>query len=177
MWSNWGFDRFPPFTSSPNIPGRFPVNLDVVTVQNFDTFLAKKFFVVSKHNPSWLFSTYTPCSIIITDICTLQVCVPTIYGKLYPRLICCPDHTVSLICLSPQSLLLRHLLKHLISSSVLRPVPHRRLCLWRPPPWTWSRPSHHSCWHTSPTLSPAISLKLILADLGPYRQKKAHLVS
>jgi hypothetical protein len=44
----------------------FPVNLDVVTVQNFDAFLAKKFFVV---------------------------CVPTIYGKLYPRLICCPDHT------------------------------------------------------------------------------------
>ena len=26
---------------------RFPVNLDVVTVQNFDAFLAKKFFVVS----------------------------------------------------------------------------------------------------------------------------------
>jgi hypothetical protein len=25
----------------------FPVNLDVVTVQNFDNFLAKKFFVVS----------------------------------------------------------------------------------------------------------------------------------
>jgi len=44
----------------------FPVNLDVVTVQNFDAFLAKKFFVV---------------------------CVPTIFGKLYPRLICCPDHT------------------------------------------------------------------------------------
>jgi len=37
-----------------------------VTVQNFDAFLAKKFFVV---------------------------CVPTPYGKLYPRLICCPDHT------------------------------------------------------------------------------------
>ena len=27
----------------------------------------------------------------------VQVCVPTIYGKLYPRLICCPDHTVSFI--------------------------------------------------------------------------------
>lgn len=44
----------------------FPVNLDVVTVQNFDNFLARKFFVV---------------------------CVPTVYGKLFPRLICCPDHT------------------------------------------------------------------------------------
>jgi len=43
---------------------KFPVNLDVVSVQNFDAVLAKKYFVV---------------------------CVPTIYGKLFPRLICCPD--------------------------------------------------------------------------------------
>ena len=44
---------------------RFPVNLDIVTVHNFDAVLAKKYFVV---------------------------CVPTVYGKLFPRLICCPDH-------------------------------------------------------------------------------------
>ena len=37
----------------------------MVTVQNFDAVLAKKYFIV---------------------------CVPTIYEKLFPRLICCPDH-------------------------------------------------------------------------------------
>ena len=36
-----------------------------MTVQNFDAVLAKKYFIV---------------------------CVPTIYGKLFPRLICCPDY-------------------------------------------------------------------------------------
>jgi hypothetical protein len=44
---------------------RFPVNPDVVTAHNFDAVLAKKYFIV---------------------------CVPTVYGKLFPRLLCCPDH-------------------------------------------------------------------------------------
>ena len=82
---------------------RFPVNLDVVTVQNFDSFLAKKFFVVrialiisalNVFNFHQILKKSTS-SLLHLKI-ELQVCVPTIYGKLYPRLICCPDHTVSL---------------------------------------------------------------------------------
>ena len=38
---------------------------DVVIAYNFDAVLAKKYFIV---------------------------CVPTVYGKLFPRLLCCPDH-------------------------------------------------------------------------------------
>ena len=47
---------------------RFPVNLDVVTAHNFDAFLAKKYFII---------------------------CVPTVYGRWFPRLIHCPDNQVS----------------------------------------------------------------------------------
>ena len=36
-----------------------------MTAHNFDAVLAKKYFIV---------------------------CVPTVYGKLFPRLLCCPDH-------------------------------------------------------------------------------------
>ena len=42
----WILLHFHPPTPFPS--PRFPVNLDVVTVQNFDAFLAKKFFVVSE---------------------------------------------------------------------------------------------------------------------------------
>ena len=44
---------------------RFPVNLDVVTVHNFDAVEARTYFIV---------------------------CVPTLYGRMYPRLLSCPDH-------------------------------------------------------------------------------------
>ena len=44
---------------------RFPVTPDIVQAYGFDALLAKKYFVV---------------------------CVPTVYEKLFPRLICCPDH-------------------------------------------------------------------------------------
>ena len=44
---------------------RFPVTPDIVQTYRFDALLAKKYFVV---------------------------CVPTVYDKLFPRLICCPDH-------------------------------------------------------------------------------------
>ena len=44
---------------------RFPVTPDVVAAYNFDAVLAKKYFIV---------------------------CVPTLYDKLFPRLICCPEH-------------------------------------------------------------------------------------
>ena len=44
---------------------RFPVTPDVVEAYNFDAVLAKKYFIV---------------------------CVPTVYDKLFPRLICCPEH-------------------------------------------------------------------------------------
>ena len=40
------------------------MNLDVVTTHNFDAFLAKKYFII---------------------------CVPTAYGRWFPRLITCPD--------------------------------------------------------------------------------------
>ena len=46
---------------------RFPVTPDVVAAYKFDAVLAKKYFIV---------------------------CVPTVYGKLFPRLICCPDHEI-----------------------------------------------------------------------------------
>ena len=38
---------------------------DVVLAHSFDAVMARKYFIV---------------------------CVPTTYGKLFPRLICCPDH-------------------------------------------------------------------------------------
>jgi len=44
---------------------KFPVTPDVVAAYNFDAVLAKKYFIV---------------------------CVPTVYDKLFPRLICCPDY-------------------------------------------------------------------------------------
>ena len=47
---------------------RFSVNLDVVTAHNFDAVLAQKYFII---------------------------CVPTVYGRLFPRLISCPDHKVN----------------------------------------------------------------------------------
>ena len=54
----------------------------------------------------------------------LQVCVPTVFGKLFPRLICCPDHTVDPSQIKKSA--------NQIPFIVLWPVPHRRMCLW---PW------------------------------------------
>ena len=62
-WPYPKYDRLWPYPKYDRL--RFPVNLDIVTVKNFDAALAKKYFIV---------------------------CVPTIHGKLFPRLICCPDH-------------------------------------------------------------------------------------
>ena len=49
---------------------RFPVNLDVVTAHNFDAVLAQKYFII---------------------------CVPTVYGRLFPRLISCPGQKVDIV--------------------------------------------------------------------------------
>ena len=85
-----------------------------------------------------------------------QVCVPTVFGKLFPRLICCPDHTVEDSQIRPfqktseqfSSFIFLFNIQHV---SVLWPVPHRRMCLRpRPPPprsaspHLWQpRPIHH----------------------------------
>ena len=83
----------------------------------------------------------------------VQVCVPTIYGKLYPRLICCPDHTVSVIlelfvsCFHKILFDFYQLTWIRLSLAVLWSLPHRRLCPRRSPGWPRPRPSYHSSWH------------------------------